>query len=249
MTCAVSNEHIDGVTFNEDWEREAENWAAWARKPGHDSYWRHSGPAFFELLPPPGRATLDLGCGEGRVTRDLVERGHVVTSIDASPTLLRLAREADPDGNYVLADASALPFADAAFDLVVAFNTLMDIEDMPGAVREAARVLDPGGRFCVAITHPLIDAGQFESRDPDARFVIEGTYFGKRRPWYYRQPFERDGMTMTFNGWCYPLEEYARALEDACFLIEALREPPDPDGGRMARLPNFLQLRAVKKSG
>jgi hypothetical protein len=48
------------------WEREARAWAAWAREPGHDSYWRFS-PLFFELVPPPGRRTLDLGCGEGRV--------------------------------------------------------------------------------------------------------------------------------------------------------------------------------------
>jgi ubiquinone/menaquinone biosynthesis C-methylase UbiE len=235
------------VTFNEDWEHEALNWAAWARTPGHDSYWSHSGPPFFELVPPPGRATLDLGCGEGRVARDLAHRGHRVTGIDASPTLLRLAREAQPDGEYLIGDAAALPFDDGSFDLVVAFNTLMDIDDMPGAVREAARMLEPGGCFCVCITHPLSDAGRFESRDADARFVVGGTYFGKRRPWYYQQPFKRAGLEMTFNGWCYSLEEYARALEDAGFLIEAMREPRDPHGGRMARLPNFLQLRALKR--
>jgi ubiquinone/menaquinone biosynthesis C-methylase UbiE len=233
-------------TFNEDWEREALNWAQWARTPGHDSYWRHSGPPFFELLPPSGRATLDLGCGEGRVSRDLKARGYAVTGIDASPTLIGLARDTDPDGEYVLGDAAALPFADGSFDLVVAFNTLMDIQDMHAAVREAARVLEPRGHFCIAITHPLIDAGRFTRDGSDAPFVIEGTYFGKRRPWYYGRAFERAGLTMTFNGWCYSLEEYARALEDAGFVIEALREPQDPDGGRMARLPNFLHLRALK---
>jgi ubiquinone/menaquinone biosynthesis C-methylase UbiE len=235
------------MMFNEDWEREALNWAAWARTPGHDAYWSHSGPSFFELVPRPGRATLDVGCGEGRVARDLALRGHNVTGVDASPTLLGLAREEHRDGEYVLADAAALPFDDGAFDLVVAFNTLMDIDDMPGAVREAGRVLEPGGRFCICITHPLTDAGTFETRDPEARFVIEGTYFGKRRPWYHQQPFERAGLTITFNGWCYSLEEYARALEDAGFLIEAMREPRDPEGGRMTRLPNFLQLRTVKR--
>jgi ubiquinone/menaquinone biosynthesis C-methylase UbiE len=141
------------LTFNEDWEREALNWIAWARTPGHDEYWDYS-PLFFELVPAAGRATLDLGCGEGRVTRDLVAHGHTVASVDASPTLLQAAREADPTGTYVLADAAALPFADASFDLVVAYNSLMDLGDMPGAVREAARVLQCGGRFCVCVTHP-----------------------------------------------------------------------------------------------
>ncbi|MFN2489492.1 MAG: class I SAM-dependent methyltransferase [Actinomycetota bacterium] len=134
------------MSFNQDWEQEAENWIAWARTPSHDAYWLYR-DAFFELLPPPGRATLDVGCGEGRVTRDLSSQRHRVVGVDASPTLLRAAKEADPEGDYVLADAAALPFQDASFDLVVAYNSLMDVQDMPGAVREAARVLEPGHRL------------------------------------------------------------------------------------------------------
>src|SRR5215208_3333909 len=118
------------MTLREHWEGEAERFAAWARKPGHDSYWTESGPPFFELLPAPGRHTLDLGCGEGRVARALKARGHRVTGVDAAPTMIRLAQEADPSGDYVLADATALPFDDQSFDLVVAFNSLMDIDDM-----------------------------------------------------------------------------------------------------------------------
>jgi hypothetical protein len=57
----------------------------------------------------------------------------------------------------------------------------VDVDDMPGAVREAGRVLEPDGRLCVCITHPFMDAGRFVSRDPDAAFVVEGSYMGKRR--------------------------------------------------------------------
>lgn len=128
--------------FRGEWEREALNWIAWARMPGLDVYWRFR-EKFYELLPAaPGRSTLEVRCGEGRVARDLAERGHDVTGVDASPTLLRAAQEAGGAGEYVRADAAALPFADASFDLVVADNSLMDIEDMPGAVRESWRVLD-----------------------------------------------------------------------------------------------------------
>jgi SAM-dependent methyltransferase len=234
-------------SYNDDWEREALNWAAWARAPEHDVYWSFSGPTFFELVPAPGRRTLEVGCGEGRVTRDLAARGHRVVGLDASPTLVRLAQEADPEGEYVLGDAAALPFEDGAFDLVVAFNSLMDVQDMPGAVAEAARVLERGGRFCVCVTHPLADAGAFERSEPDARFVIEGSYYGKRR---FEGREERDGLAITFRGWTYPLEAYARALEGAGLLIEALREPPyaAPDGrpDRWGRIPSFLQLRALR---
>lgn len=61
------------MTGAEHWERQAERWAAWARDEG-ETYWSESGPPFFELLPAPGRQTLDLGCGEGRVARDLKAR-------------------------------------------------------------------------------------------------------------------------------------------------------------------------------
>jgi ubiquinone/menaquinone biosynthesis C-methylase UbiE len=83
-------------------------------------------------VPEPGTATLEVGCGEGRASRDLVARGHRVTGLDASPTLLRAADEADPASAYVVGAAEALPFPDATFDLVVAYNSLMDVADMHG---------------------------------------------------------------------------------------------------------------------
>jgi SAM-dependent methyltransferase len=222
------------------WEAEAENWIRWAREPGHDAYWRYR-DAFFPLVPPAGRATLEVGCGEGRVARDLAARGHHVTGIDSSPTLLRAAREADPDGRYELADAATLPFEDDSFDLIVAYNALMDVEDMPGSVREAARVLAPGGDLCACVTHPVADAGRFASCEPDAPFVIAGSYFGRRS---FEGTFERDGLVMTFRGWAYPLEAYVRALEDAGLRIVALREPADEQDPRWQRLPMFLMFRA-----
>ena len=59
--------------------------------------------------------------------------------LDTSPTLALYAKEAATGPSYLLADAAALPFPDESFDLVVAYNSLMDVEDMPAAVSEAAR--------------------------------------------------------------------------------------------------------------
>ena len=232
-------------------EWQAESWLRWARTPGHDAYWQYRDAFFDELLPAPGHLTLEVGCGEGRVARDLARHGHRVVAVDASPTLAASAAAADPTGRYLVADAAALPFGDGCFDLVVAYNSLMDVDDMPAAVAEAARVLQPGRPLCFCVTHPTADAGRFQSTDPDAPFVIAGSYLGRHR---VDEPFERDGLQMHFTGWRYPLEAYARALEDAGLLIDRLREPPAPASAlttrpgyeRWQRLPNFLHLRAVK---
>lgn len=228
------------------WESEAENWIAFARLES-DAYW-HYRDRFFELVPEPGERTIEIGCGEGRVARDLKERGHSVVGIDSAPTLLAAALAIDPLGDYVLTDAADLPFEDESFDLAVAYNSLMDIDDMTGAIHEAWRVLKPGSRFCICVTHPINDAGDFEHGEPGAAFHID--VYRCRRP--FDESFEQDGVTVRFVGWCYPLEGYTRPLEEAGFLIEAMREPAvdrsdiSPHGERRLRIPNFLLLRAVK---
>jgi 2-polyprenyl-3-methyl-5-hydroxy-6-metoxy-1,4-benzoquinol methylase len=60
------------------WEQQASNWTRWSREPGHDAYWRFHRDAFLRLVPAPGHLTLDIGCGEGRLLRDLAQRGHRV---------------------------------------------------------------------------------------------------------------------------------------------------------------------------
>jgi len=230
------------------WEAQASQWIAWARADGHDSYWRYHRDQFLRLLPPPGRCTLDIGCGEGRLLRDLKRLGHRVIGVDASPTLVAAARERDPSMDIRLADAAALPLADAGADLVIAFMSLHDIDALSACVREAARVLCRGGRLCLAIVHPINSAGRFAETAAAAPFVIGGDYL---RPFYYADCVERDGLTMTFHSRHRPLESYFLALEEAGLLVEALREPAVPEdaiksdaGRRWQRLPLFLHIRA-----
>ena len=111
------------------WERQAEDWVRWAREPDHDSYWLFHRDRFLDLLPPPGRLTVDVGCGEGRLSRHLQELGHTVVAVDRSPTMIRHARDADPGLDVREADAAALPLQDGAADLVVSFMSLMNTDD------------------------------------------------------------------------------------------------------------------------
>lgn len=230
-----------------EWEREAERWVRWARTPGHDAYWHYRDEFFDAIVPPPSRRTLEIGCGEGRVARDLAERGHRVVALDTAPSLVRAARQEDPTGAYLLADGAALPLHDESVDLVVAYNSLQVVDDMPGAVREAGRVLERGGFLCICVVHPVTDLGGFVDDSPDGRFTLRGGYFDTVR---VEDTVFRDGLAMTFAGWTYSLEHYTLALEREHFRIDALREPR-PRGAteafaRWQEVPLFLQIRAVK---
>ena len=248
---AMNRSASDPARLKEAWDAEAERWIEWARTPGHDSYWRFHRDQFLRLVPPPGRQTVDIGSGEGRLARHLKQLGHRMIAIDSSGSLVAAARESDPSMDVRVADAAALPLEDASADLAIAFMSLQDIDDMPAAISEAARVLQPGGRLCLAIVHPLNSAGRFEQATPDAPFVIGGHYLGDFR---YADTLERAGLTMTFHSRHRPVEAYFLALEQAGFLVEALREPGVPDHAivseswrRWQRLPLFLHLRAVRR--
>ncbi len=236
------------MTSAGEWEPDADNWVRWARTPLHDAYWYYR-DSFLDLVVPArsGRQCVEIGCGEGRVVRDLVARGHRITGVDTSLTLLRHATAAESAATYVLADGAALPFPDSCFDLAVAYNSLQVVADMPGTVREAARVLIGGGQFCVVVSHPLTDVGRFVDQAPDAAFAIRDDYFANRR---VDDRVERRGLSMTFRGWTYSLEDYAVAFERAGLRIETMREPR-PAGAlgrfeRWNRVPMFLMLRATK---
>jgi SAM-dependent methyltransferase len=241
---------LAAVDLARAWREHAAEFIHWARTPGHDSYGRFHRDLFFELLPPPGRRTLDLGCGEGRLARDLMALGHTVAGVDATPAMVEAAREADPAFEVHLADAVALPFSSGVFDLVVAFMSLQDMDDMEGAVRESARVLEAGGRFCLAVVHPINSAGRFEDPGAGSPFTIDGSYLDSS---YYADELRRNGLDITFVSAHRPIEVYVDALADAGLLIERLREPPVPEEAvaaprnrRWQRLPLFLHIRAVK---
>lgn len=107
---------------------------------------------FLALVPPPGRLTVEVGCREVRVTRDLQTAGHRVVGIDSTP------------------------LEDGAADLAVAFMSLMAVDDLPAVARELGRVVAPGGRLVAGVAHPVSTAGAFQE---DGRLRID-TYFDRR---------------------------------------------------------------------
>jgi SAM-dependent methyltransferase len=127
----------------------------------------------------------------------------------------------------------------------VAYNVLMDIQDVPKTLVEIRRVLRPKGVLVISIVHPFSDRGRFATTEPTSPFIIEDVHFGLKR---FEGTEERDGLR--FAGWSRPLEAYATALESAGLAITSVREPvPDDDGKwnrmqRWSRIPLFLWLKA-----
>jgi SAM-dependent methyltransferase len=228
------------------WARVADEWIAWARAPGHDEFWSYREALRTFVGQGEGEA-VDVGCGEGRVSRLLMSCGYRVTAVDPVAAFVEAARAEGSADAYAIAPAAALPFEEGRFDLAVAYNMLMDVEDVPAALREIARVLRPDGTLVASIVHPFIDRGRFEGDGPECRFVVERAYFGRER---FEGVDEREGLRMRFAGWSQPLDAYAAAIAGAGFAITALAEPV-PDlaiGGermeRWTRLPLFLWLKA-----
>lgn len=240
------------MTLSDYWEQQAENWIRWARRPGHDSYWRFHRDQFLAILPAPELLTVDIGCGEGRLSRDLKQLGHQVIGIDASPTLIDAARDADPDGDYRCASATQLPLPDDSCNLAVAFMSLQDIDDVTKAISEMGRVLVLDGVACIALVHPLNSAGKFADESPRSAFVMKDRYLGD---YAYSDEISRDGLQMAFHSRHRSIEAYSRALEAAGFVIEMIREHEVPSAAvrlerskRWQRIPLFLHLRCSLSS-
>jgi ubiquinone/menaquinone biosynthesis C-methylase UbiE len=213
------------------WEAQALAWTLAARASGEQRdrlFWDLNLPALLELLPEPGRLAVDVGCGEGRLTRVLRERGYRVVAVDRSPTLIRLAHEEDPSGDYRLGTPDDLPLEDGEADLAVASMTYQDLEQVEPALQEARRVLGPGGVLVASILHPAMSG--------DAR----SHYFSRGR---FSTPSKRYP-ELVMPGTHRTVSDYVMALLDAGFVLEALSEP-EPNGEliRDPTRPMFMVLR------
>jgi SAM-dependent methyltransferase len=245
---SVPSESGRANVLREAWDAHAKEWIDWVRAPGQpDSYLRFHRRRFLPLVPAPGRLTLDIGCGEGRVARDLQKQGHTVVGVDWSFTMCQAAATHWEDPCAVIGgDAAKLPLADASVDCAVAFMSLQDIDDLPGAVKEISRVLADGRKFALAIVHPMYSGGTFSppGKTTDDNFVIQRSYF---KPELCISSDSRDRLTVTFYREHRPLQAYIQALLEAGFSIGQMHELTDEDQGKpLHRVPMFLDILATR---
>lgn len=108
--------------------------------------------AFIAAVGDEDDATvLDAGCGAGRMSRYVADRGVAVQGIDLSPGMVSMARRDHPDLTFSVASLSALPFPRRSFAGVLLWYSTIHtpLDEQPGIYAEVARVLRPGGYVLV----------------------------------------------------------------------------------------------------
>lgn len=250
----------------EDPRNDWDSMAAWldAKHQDEGDLWHRA------LIDPPvlgllgdvaRRRLLDLACGNGYLARKLARLGADVVGVDGSPALIDLAQRREVRDHlgiaYHVSDAARLDaLEDGIFDLVVCHMALMDIEDAAGAIREAARVLSPEGRFIASLSHPCFDVINASA------WVVERMEFDEtvwRKVGRYREisvgrcPWQIGPDTRHHTAAYHrPLSWYFQAFRAAGLAVTALEEPePTPEflegsprGAWIAQIPLHLVLEA-----
>lgn len=117
-----------------------------------------------ELVGDAGPRVLDVGCGPGALAVPLFHAGREVVALDLSPGMVASAKARIGDSSragFVVANATALPFATGSFDVVVTTGALEYVPDLQRAVDEIARVLRPGGILVGTVSLPRTLERQF----------------------------------------------------------------------------------------
>lgn len=170
-----------------------------------------------------GRRILDAGCGAGPLFAALRERGAVVSGFDQSPAMIEHARRRLGDGaDLRVADlAEPLPFADGAFDDVIASLVLHYLQDWQPTLAEIRRVLEPGGRLIASVNHPLMVNLVHRQEGPRPDYFEQYTWTDE---------FEMHGETARMTFWNKPLHAMTDAFTAAGFRISVISEPhPVPE--------------------
>jgi len=214
----------------------------------------------------PETRLLDAGCGSGLFCRLAGDAGAEVTGIDASPELLEIARERTPEAAFVHGDFESLPWPDGSFDVVTGIAAFSFTANPATALREAGRVLRPGGRVVIGTWGPpdLCEAGvvlaALAQLLPHERHDAPGPFRlslpGLLEAFVAAGGLELERSEDVFCAWCYASDEIAlRALfaggsvaaaiphagEDAvrAALMRALA--PHSDGAGGYRLENVFR--------
>lgn len=215
------------------WDTTADDWVArgeraWALTEPTWGIWGVP-EADLELLPVDmhGLDAIELGCGTGYVSAWMVRRGATVTAIDNSAEQLatagRLAAEHDLDISFLHGSAETVPLPDASFDFAIneygaAIWCLPEVW-----LREAHRLLRPGGRLVFLANHPMA----MVCAPLDGANVVDRLcrpYFGMHTLDWRHVEIDPGGINFAI-----PLSDWVALFHRIGFAIEDLREPRAPE--------------------
>lgn len=237
----MSKDSDKPISFD-GYEQLAEAFNLQADTKPHNAYLER--PTTISLLPVVSSMNaLDAGCGPGWYSRWMVDRGARVTAIDASPNMLKFARQrlAGTDARIMQADLDKpFQFDDDEFDLVLMALTAGYLKNLKLSISEVARVTKPDGYFIFSICNPAYEF--FTHRRTNSYFdekMINATWYGF-------------GFPVEIPFFMRPLTAYTEALYREGFVIERLIESKpteefkqmDEDNyNRMMKFPGFIHMR------
>lgn len=193
--------------------------ASWYDDYNAESARRNREP-LMELLGTGEGWCLDVGCGTGQYFEAIRATGRSVVGLDRSVDQLRIA--AGREQAVAQGDAAALPFADAVFPTVVSLWASTDVDDWARVMREAARVLEPGGLFVFYGVHPCFNGPHVQNREDGAR-IIHPNY--REAGWHEAAPWWSSGGVRERLGMRHlPLSDLVNGVVDAGLRITRVTE-------------------------
>lgn len=234
------------------WDAHAEWWQAGFTEGADPEYVEQILPLIAQRLPRDG-VVVDVGCGEGQVSRLAAAAGLGVVGVDPAPAQIAVAHERGGGARYLLGSATDLPLRRASADVAVACLVFEHIDDHVSALGEVARVLRPGGTFLFLLNHPLLQtpgSGWIDDHmvDPPEQYWRLGEYLVETATY---EEVER-GVHIRFVH--RPLGNYLNAAIGAGLCLEEMLEPAPPPGflaaapeyEAAATIPRLLLLRFVR---
>ena len=261
-------------TVRKQWNEAAGSFVQFVRS-GKNYYAEYlNGPALKRIVGDvAGKRVLDIGCGEGFLSRYFAQAGADVTAVDISEALIEAAVEEEqrhPLGvRYIAADAANLDMLGSeSFDVASCHMALMDMADYEGVIGEVSRILKHSGRFIAVLEHPCFNTRTLDGK-PVSGWETRLREDGSKEYLYYRVEdyftrhistyewkHERLPKSFVTTGFHRTLSDYVNALSKHGLVVTKFDEPqPMEEGVRLHppmakhyRVPQSLVIEATKIS-